>query len=856
MANFSTVGVELVVRGASDFFGTLDKAGSKVAGFGKSIAKIAVAGTAAVAGFGAAIGGASIAAAVSFESAFAGVIKTTDGLVDNMGNLTAAGEEMQQGFRNLAKEVPTSVEELLKIGELGGQLGIAKENLIDFTRTIAAMGEATNLTTEEAATGFAQIANIMQTPQDEIENMGSSIVALGNNFATTERDILNFAQRIAGAGNIAGLTEAQVFGLGAAFSSVGIEAEAGGTAVQKVLLGMNEAVLKGGDNLEIFAATAGMSADDFATAWEADAGAAFTDFVNGLGVAGDDAITILSALGLEDQRLTRAFLSLAGSGDVLTDAMNLSTDAFAENTALTKEAEARYRTTESQFKILKNTIKDVAITIGQALLPFVNKMLKAAKPLIEEFGKRLPGFLNNVLVPAIETVTTWIGANLPGAIQNAANFWTSTLKPALEAIWNFITTSLIPAITQIYNWLSVNVPMAIQTVSAFWTGTLQPALAQVWAFIQQNVIPILQQLIDFLMTNVPPVVEEVSAFIQATFGQVVSWFQENMPLIMQTVQTVLTAISNFWAEHGAAIMGTVESIWNAIKSIISAAVDIVSGLIETALNIINGDWDAAWAAIKEVLNVAWEAIKTIIKTALEALTSTIIPAALDIIKNILNTALELWKRVIKDAWEIIKSIIQTALNTIKINIQNGLELIKTVIKNAWDAVKKVIKDVWDAIKGIVSDGAESILNVVKDIATKFYDAGKKQGIADAWEGLKSWFSDKLRDIGDMLPWNSPTRDPASPIHDLARAGRHIVTNLVEGMDGALRDLERAQVNVAATFGTAGIQRTAGAMSTAGGNVSMSNQFVFNTTMASGMDALQQQEMIRRTIQNAIRQGNV
>lgn len=74
--------------------------------------------------------------------------------------------------------------------------------------------------------------------------MGSTVVALGNNFATTESEIVNFATNIASAGEIAGLTTDQVFAISAAFSSVGIEAEAGGTATQKVLLAINKAVNK------------------------------------------------------------------------------------------------------------------------------------------------------------------------------------------------------------------------------------------------------------------------------------------------------------------------------------------------------------------------------------------------------------------------------------------------------------------------------------------------------------------------------------------------------------------------------------------------------------------------------------
>ncbi|GAH68427.1 unnamed protein product, partial [marine sediment metagenome] len=219
-----------------------------------------------------------------------------------------------------------------------------------------------------------------------------------------EADIVNFAQRIAGTGKIAGLTEADLFGIAAAFSSVGIQAEAGGTAVQKVLTAMTIAVAQGGDELGIFAKTAGLSAEEFATAFEVDAAGAFTAFVEGLGKQGKDAFGTLEELELKDQRLIRAFLSLSEAGDLLGRTIESSNMAWVENTALSKEAEARYRTFEKQLQLVKNVIKDIALSIGDALLPFLRDMLIAVKPVIKEFAEKLPELLKTKVIPAIEGV--------------------------------------------------------------------------------------------------------------------------------------------------------------------------------------------------------------------------------------------------------------------------------------------------------------------------------------------------------------------------------------------------------------------------------------------------------------------
>lgn len=194
---------------------------------------------------GAAAGGAlalSIKAAVDFEDAFAGVLKTSDSLGESVSNLSEDGERFRQFLRNTSKETGATRESLAGIAEIAGQLGVSSvDNLEKFTRTIQDISVSTSLTSEAAATDFARIANVMNEPLDNIDKMGSSVVALGNNFATTEPEILGFANRISAAGSIAGLSTADIFGIGTAFSSVGIQAEAGGTAVQKVLISMKQA---------------------------------------------------------------------------------------------------------------------------------------------------------------------------------------------------------------------------------------------------------------------------------------------------------------------------------------------------------------------------------------------------------------------------------------------------------------------------------------------------------------------------------------------------------------------------------------------------------------------------------------
>lgn len=343
----------------------------------------------AAAGAGLAIAaglGAGAKAAIDWESSFAGVVKTVDGTEAELASL-------EQGLRDMTQEIPASHAELAGIAEAAGQLGIETDNILGFTRSMADLGVATNLTSEEAATMFARFANITGLPQDQIENLGSAVVDLGNNSATTEREIGEMALRIAGAGSQVGLQESEILGFAAALSSVGIEAQAGGTAISRTMIEIDKSVRQGDDRLQTFAQTAGMSAEEFQRAYEQDAAGAIVTFIEGLGGisdAGGDVFGVLEDLELQDIRVRDALLRASGAGDLFRESISRGNAAFEENTALGEEAARRYETVASQIQMAKNALVEMGIGIGEVLLPVLVSLIEGARDLVGWFND-LPG---------------------------------------------------------------------------------------------------------------------------------------------------------------------------------------------------------------------------------------------------------------------------------------------------------------------------------------------------------------------------------------------------------------------------------------------------------------------------------
>lgn len=331
--------------------------------------------------------GATVKAAMDWESAWTGVQKTVDGTPKQM----AAVEE---SLRGLAKTLPASHQEIAAVAEAAGQLGVALPQISSFTKTMIDLGETTNLSAEDAATAIAQMANVMDPSLlrsgDGVQRLGATLVALGNDGASTERQIMEMAQRISGAGALVGASTDEVLALASSLASMGVTAELGGGVASRVLQDLYTAVQSGGDQLQGFAQVAGMSAEDFASAFQADpvrALATFSAGLNNVESSGGNVVKTLMDLGFRSTEEQRVLLQLKSNSDLLVDSLGTANQAWQENAALLAEAEQRYDTAEAKVQIARNAIVDAGITIGQTLLPALASGAEGVASLATAFGE-------------------------------------------------------------------------------------------------------------------------------------------------------------------------------------------------------------------------------------------------------------------------------------------------------------------------------------------------------------------------------------------------------------------------------------------------------------------------------------
>lgn len=326
-----------------------------------------------------ALGAVAAYTAVDFESAFAGVRKTV--------NATEVEyERLRQAALDFSTTKPVSASDVADIMTLGGQLGVATQNLTEFSDVIADLSVATDLELEDAATYLAQFVNIAgdKMSMEQIDRLGATIADLGNNSATTESQIVLMSHRMVGALTNAGASVPEVLALATALSSTGIRAEMGGNAISTVVNKITRDVAEGTDTLNVWAETAGMSAEEFTEAWTGNGGAnmmntllkvvdGMSDYKN----ENQELITLLDDMGITYMRQIDMMQRLSRVSGMTTDYVNMANYAWQSNTALVKEANQRYATTESQLKIMLNELAKLGIAIGTDMLPGINEIAQA-----------------------------------------------------------------------------------------------------------------------------------------------------------------------------------------------------------------------------------------------------------------------------------------------------------------------------------------------------------------------------------------------------------------------------------------------------------------------------------------------
>ena len=318
--------------------------------------------------------GAAATAAIGFEDKMADIAKTT-------GATGFQLDSIAEGLKKISLNTRTSLSSLQDIAAIGGQLGVPKKDILDFTDAIDKLNVSLG---DEFAGGAEEITNAIgvlrnnfrDIKSDKIDQdllkIGNAVNELGAAGLATGPVVVDFAQRISGLTSTLGQGAGDVLGLSATLQELGVSAERGGSAVGRIFQLMAQ-------NTEKFAKIAGKPLKEFEHLVNTDINEAFITVLTAVNKNAKSATQfadVLDTLGLKGVGNAEVFSKLGQNISLLREKQDLANKSLTNTNSIMDEFNKKNKTTKAQLGKLKNTFNVLAIEIGDSLLPTINSITK------------------------------------------------------------------------------------------------------------------------------------------------------------------------------------------------------------------------------------------------------------------------------------------------------------------------------------------------------------------------------------------------------------------------------------------------------------------------------------------------
>lgn len=570
--------------------------------------------------------------AIKFESAMADVKKVVD-------------FKSPEGFANLSKDIlnltrtlPMTAEELAAITASGGQLGVAEEDLKEFTTTIAKMSVAFDMSAQDSGDAMAKLANVYKIPIKDIGNLGDAINELSNSSPAKASDIVSTLGRIGGVAKQFGLTENAAAALSNSFVSLGKTPEVAGTAINGMLTKLMTAD-KGGKKFQAALKSMGLNAKDLKKAIGQDAQGALTSFLKQIQKLPKEkqmgALVDLFGLDYADDVAV-----LAGNVEVLEKSLKTlqNTDENGKASylgSMGKEFAARAETTENGLQLLKNSVSEFWTTLGAKLLPVINTV--AGK-----LGKMVHWITDLI------TQNSWLADTiiyLGGAVAG--------LFTGFSAL-----TTIIGGVSM--GWVVMSKPI-FKTI-----GVIRAVLG--WGRQLITLFSVLGvKVLDIAITFGKGLLIMSRALLANPIGLIITGIAVAAYLIYDNWEPISAWFANLWTN----VTAYFQSFCTWVQGIWDGATEWVS---------------SAWSGVSDYFGQLWDGITSFFDSGIGNITATI-----------LNwSPLGLFYQAFAGVLSWFGIDLPAKFTEFGSNLISGLV---NGIRNAWEGAKQIVSDLGDGIKG-------------------------------------------------------------------------------------------------------------------------------------------------------------
>lgn len=712
----------------------------------------------------------------------------------------AAFAEFRAGVADLSQELGVAQDVL--VGGLYQALsaGVPRETVFDFLEVAGKAAIAGVTDTETAVDGLTSTINAFGLDTADAERVADSMFTAVKGGKTTFDELSSSLFQVAPTAASLGVEFTEVNAALATMTAQGIPTA---QATTRLRAGM-DSLIAGGEPVAAIFAEMGYESTEAAIA--------------ALGLQGSfDAVydaTGGTAEGLRDllgrTEAVQAVQVLAGTGaekfaselDAQADAAGAMGEAFEE----VDKARALER--------LKVTFENLALTVGQVLLPIIEQIAGKVGEWVGRFAQLDPT-LQAIAVGALAVVAAIgpllkVGGNLlkllgllaahpvilaigllvAGAILLYQNFepfrdlidglvgyfsdFASAIGDALGIFAEFGIGSaeadealdglaerfgtLGELVAGIVRWFRDDLVPAIAELVRWVREDLGPVLIGIW----EEVEPKVAAFVGWLADEALPLVTDALEWVRDTVVELASVFVERWDAIQEAVSNVVAIITGIistfvrvatglWDRFGGRIISIVEAAFGFISSIVEAAMGIITGIIDVVLGILTLDWSRAWDGIKGIVGGVWDAIFALIRLALD-LISNIIGAAWGAITGAVGLAWDGILALIRGAWNAITGLIRREIDRV-VGFFRGLgDTVRTLAGNIFRPITDAARNMFDAVVGFFTSLPGRLRNLIGSLASAGRDlaAGLVRGLLDALANAGGAAVDFARSVFNAL----------------------------------------------------------------------------------------------------------
>ncbi len=486
-------------------------------------------------------------------------------------------------------------------------------------------------------------------------------------------------------------------------------------------------------------------------------------------IAGTNQFSALQTImsGLSDEAIASG-MSFSDYSEALQNC-----DGTASDMAATMQDNLLGRLTQ-----LKSKLEDVGITIGNSLMPFMEKAVAKIGELADKFASLSPQQQETILkiagvVAALGPLLTITGKAITvsgqiskgvgkvvgklaemGTTAGGATGGMSVLKGALTAITSpvGIAIAAIAGITAVVVTLWKTNEDFRNKITEIWNR-----IKSVFTEFGQHITDKLNSL-GFDFENFGEVVKAIwegfcnvlAPFIEGVFNNIAIFIETTLNVITGVFDFFVSLFTGDWQGCWDAVKSIFESVWNGLKEYIGNILNTIKGVVDAFLGLFGTSWDEVWNSIKTTFENIWNGIVSFFSGILNGIVNTVTTVwtaisttISDVLTGIWNTFSNIFTTIrdfVSTVFETIKNVITVVIMAIAEFFSAAFQIITAPFRFIWENCKDTIITVWDAIKEKINTVITAVQNIITTV----------------WNAVSSVFSTVWNAISGVITtvWNA------------------------------------------------------------------------------------------------------